>query len=217
MKKTRVWVLALAVLMLALPIVAQAETMYVDTPNGGSVNLRIGPDANDEILTSVPYGQPVEVIEFLLGGSFVNVSYNGYYGYIALRYLSNYPPYPNPTFVPAPTVRPNPNPRPTKAPNPQPSGNTLEKELAAMFKGFVSTDYEVYVVPSTPTTYVNMRWAPSKSAPVRAQYWANNTLRVLSENGSWSEVYDSTTGATGFIMSSFLKPAAVGVGNGSDS
>lgn len=219
MKRTAI--LVLAMLLLVVPLTALAETMYVNTPNGGSVNLRVGPSADDEVLTSVGYGEPVQVIEMLLGSNWVNVSYNGYYGYISMRYLSDYPPSPVPTFVPAPTQRPTsaPTARPSKAPSPtaKPSGETtLEKALAQMFTGFTTTAYDVKVVPSTPTTYVNMRWAPSKSAPVRAQYWADSVLHVISTNGTWSEVYDEATNTYGFIMSNFLRPVAVGA-DGSDS
>lgn len=208
----------LTILMLALPLAALAETLYVNTPNGGSVNLREGPALDDAILTTVPYGAPVEVLEWLLGGSAVNVSYNGYFGYIQIRYLTEYQPAPNPdpwpTFVPAPTYRPVPAPTQT----PSGGGTSLERQLAQMYAGFRTSSYEAIVVPSTPSNFVNLRWAPSKSAPVRAQYWANDILEVLNDNGTWAEVHDPRTNTYGYIMSGFLKPNGLGILNaGSDS
>lgn len=216
MKKTLA--LILAVLLLAcLPVLALADTMYVETPNGGSVNLRSGPSSDDDVMTSVGYGEPVEVIDVMAGSSWANVSYNGYYGFISLRYLSEYPPMPNPTFWP--TFVPAPTQAPTRRPNPtaNPSGDAVERALSQMFAGFQAANYTALVVPSTPTTYVNMRWAPSKSAPVRAQYWANSTLQVLGGNGSWFEVLDTVTNTHGFMMAGFLTPASIVVGGGADS
>lgn len=218
MKKTYLLV-TICLLLALLPLTAMAETLYVNTPNGGSVNLREGPSSDDAILTSVPFGAAVEVIDYLLGGTYVNVNYNGYYGFISQRYLTDYQPMPGPlpTYVPAPTVRPT--VRPTARPNnptAKPHNNTLEGELNAMFAGFVASAYEAQVVPSTPTTYVNLRWAPSKSAPVRSQFWAGTTLHVISENGAWSEVYDVQNNIHGFMMTNFLKPVSYGV-DGSDS
>lgn len=217
-------------LLVTMPMMALAEVMYVNTPNGGSVNLRSGPSADSDALTSVGYGEAVNLLDFLDGSAWANVSYNGYYGYIAWRYLSDYPPMPGPiptyvpapTYIPVPTYVPAPTTRPTSRPNPtaKPSGggSSLENTLAQLFAGLVSTQYDATVVPSTPTTYVNLRWAPSKSAPVRAQYWAGSSLQVLSEGNGWSEVFDPLTNTHGFMMTSFLTPVnRVGGGSGSDS
>lgn len=215
--KKRTFLVALCLVVALLPLTAMAETMYVVTSNGGGVNLREGPSTDDAVLVTVPYGAAVDVINTLVGSSWVNVNYNGYFGYIMWRYLSEYPPSPDPipTFVPAPTARPT--HRPTARPNPTHASDSLEKILQGLYAGFVTTSYTAVVVPSTPTTYVNLRWAPSKSAPVRNQYWAGATLQVLSENGTWAEVYDALNGIHGFMMSSFLKPDAVGIIGGSDS
>lgn len=222
MKKSYLLVTACLMLALALsPMTALAETMYVDTSNGGAVNMREGPSTDDNVVTSVGYGEPVEVLEWLLGGPWVHVNYNGYYGYIMARYLSQNPPGPMPGPLPWPTMNPVPAPtvRPTARPNPnpKPSNNTLEKTLSDMFAAFHTVQYQAVVVPSTPTTYVNMRWAPSKSAPVRSQYWAGTILEVLTENGTWSEVRDPNTGFHGFLMTNFLSPAGEGAVGGSDS
>lgn len=210
--KRKTLAMLMVLLAVALPLTALAQTMYINTSNGGSVNLRSGPSADEDILVSVPYGEAVDVIDMLFGSSWVNVNYNGYYGYISSRYLSDYPPPapgPLPTFVPAPTARPNPTKQPSGG------GSSLEKTLSQMFAGFKTASYQAVVVPSTPSNYVNLRWAPSKSAPIRAQYWAGNTLQVLGDNGSWVEVYDTATNAHGYMMSTFVKPTGFGADSGS--
>lgn len=227
-KKTSL-LIALCLVIALVPMVAMAETMYVDTPNGGNLTMRTGPSTDYDAMTSIPYGAPVQIIEYLMGGSFVNVSYNGYYGYVMLRYLSEYQPMPGPvypteapmpgpvypTYAPNPTARPT--VKPTAKPTSKPSNNTsnLEKTLSEMFAGFTPTSYEAVVKPSTPTTYVNLRWAPSKSGPVRTQYWAGTQLKVLSDNGTWSEVYDAATGIHGYMMNTFLQPVSYGAGSDS--
>lgn len=216
MKKSYLLV-ALCLLLALSPLTAMAETMYVVTPNGGGVNMREGPSTDYDVVTSVGFGEAVELLDMMPGSSWATVNYNGYYGYILIRYLSDYiPPVPAPTYWP--TYQPYPTPRPTSRPNPKPNpkpnDGSLERTLSNMFAGFVSNKYDVIVVPSTPTTYVNLRWAPSKSAPVRSQYWAGTSLQVLSQNGEWSEVYDPQTGMHGFMMTSFLTPGGVGMSAG---
>lgn len=201
--------LALLCLLLALtPALAMAETMYVTSNNGGNVNLRSGPSTDDDVVISVAFGQPVEVIEMMPGSPWVNVNYNGNFGYIMMRYLSYEQPVPPPV--------PNPNPGPAPKPNPNPA-DANAKYLKELFGGFQSAGFDAVVVPSTPTTYVNLRWAPTQSAPVRSQYWAGTVLRVISQNAAWSEVYDPQTGTYGYMMSRFLRPVQYGDGVGAGS
>lgn len=190
-----------------LPLAGMAEVLYVTTASGSSVHLREGPSTDAAILDTVGYGQAVEVVEMILGSAWIHVSHNGNYGYMMLRYLSEEPPGPVPTPVPKPTAAP---------PQPRPTASTLEQTLSRLFAGFSPANYEAVVVPSTPTTYVNLRWAPSKSAPVRLQYWAGTQLQVLTQDGTWSEVYDPLMGMHGFMMSQFLTPVSYGAdGNAS--
>lgn len=197
MKKILSLMLCLMVLFL-MPLAAMAETRYVVTSNGSGVHLRSGPSTDDDVLETVGYGQPVELLEMMPGSPWANVSHNGYYGYMMLRFLSDTKPTPNPDPVPNPTRKP--------------SGDI---DLTKLFSGFRPIQYDAVVVPSTPTTFVNMRWAPTKGAPVRAQYYAGAVLQVKSSNGTWSEVYDAERDMNGFMMSNFLRPANVGDGMGS--
>lgn len=198
MKKKLMPLLCLALVLLLLPAISLAETMYVTSRDGGGVHMRSGPSTDDPVIMTIPFGRRVEVNhEFVGNPTWSSIDYNGTAGFMMNRYLTDRQPDP-------------PAPAPTKKPSGGGGGSgdvSLEKSLSQMFSGFVSGGYQASVVPSTPTTYVNLRWAPSKSAPVRGQYWSGATLTVLSHNGSWSEVYDVSSGTYGYMMSNFLTSA----------
>jgi SH3-like domain-containing protein len=79
------------------------------------------------------------------------------------------------------------------------------------FSGMKTVEsYLVVVRPSTPTTYVNLRWAPSKSAKIRTTRYNGDSLRVIAENKYWAQVMDDTTGECGFMMKSFLEKVEAG-------
>ncbi|MFH1513818.1 MAG: SH3 domain-containing protein, partial [Bacillota bacterium] len=119
------------------------------------------------------------------------ITYNDHVGYCMSRYLSSTKP----------------SDKPTPAPTPSPSGTGIS------YKNFVRANYYVSVRPSTPSGFVNLRWAPSKSADVYTIYYAGTTLRVLSQESAWAQVYDEATGTCGFMMRSFLSNAGDGAGN----
>ena len=68
--------------------------------------------------------------------------------------------------------------------------------------------------PSTPSGYVNMRWAPSKSTAVHEVYYSGDTLQVIADNGTWCQVYDASRNICGFMMKQFLTILSFG-GEGS--
>ena len=65
--------------------------------------------------------------------------------------------------------------------------------------------YTAAVCPSTPTGFVNLRWAPSKNASIEGVRHSGDTLTVLAENTYWAQVYDEETNTCGFMLKSFLK------------
>lgn len=193
-----------ALLLTAAPVGALAETMYVDTPNHKSVNLRADMSTDSEILCSVPYRKAVEVLDQLYGSSWVSCSYNGYYGYIMERYLS----YERPAPAPTATKKPKPTPKPTA--RPKPVDNSL-------YGGFAPAYYNAVVVPSTPGGFVNMRWAPSKKAPVFNIYYANSELEVFYANDTWCQVYDPGSMTFGYMMRPFLNYVSpINAGDGAE-
>lgn len=190
-------ILMVALLLVGmLPVVGASALIgpqYVDTANGKGLYMRTGPSKDYDIITTIPFGAMVDSYEYY-DGTWGYVSYNGYYGYCMSRYFSSTPP----SHKPTPTHTPSGG-----------GGSTS----ANMFNGFYKVDYYATVRPSTPTGYVNLRWAPSKSQPIQTTYYGGYTLRVIEQNGTWAQVYDEATQTSGYMMLSFL--SATGVGSAS--
>lgn len=185
----KVWTGILALVLVAalcapLLVSAYADAMvyYVNTANKKSLNMRSSTDLGNNILTSIPNGAAVVVYEFLNSNTWAHIGYGGRDGYVMTRYLSLTPP------------------------STQPS--TTE---SLSFKDFKSTYYLASVKPSTPSGYVNMRWAPSKSTAVHDIYYSGSTLQVIAESKTWCQVYDTQKNICGFMMKEFLVPLSVGL------
>ena len=185
----KVWTGLLALVLVAalcapLLVSAYADAMvyYVNTANKKSLNMRSSTDLGNNILTSIPNGAAVVVYEFLNSNTWAHIGYGGRDGYVMTRYLSLTPP------------------------STQPS--TTE---SLSFKDFKSTYYLASVKPSTPSGYVNMRWAPSKSTAVHDIYYSGSTLQVIAESKTWSQVYDTQKNICGFMMKEFLVPLSFGL------
>lgn len=185
----KVWTGLLALVLVAalcapLLVSAYADAMvyYVNTANKKSLNMRSSTDLGNNILTSIPNGAAVVVYEFLSSNTWAHIGYGGRDGYVMTRYLSLTPP------------------------STQPS--TAE---SLSFKDFKSTYYLASVKPSTPSGYVNMRWAPSKSTAVHDIYYSGSTLQVIAESKTWCQVYDIQKNICGFMMKEFLVPLSFGL------
>ena len=66
------------------------------------------------------------------------------------------------------------------------------------------TPFSITVRPSRSSGWVNLRWAPSKSAEVLATYRANDKLLVIQELDNWYQAEDQDTGDVGFISKQFV-------------
>ena len=194
--KKRLLSIAAILLLLAglLPAVGVAEMgligpQYVNTANGKGLYMRSGPSKNYEIITTIPFGAEVDSYQYY-NGTWGYVTYRGLSGYCMSRYFSSYRPE-----------------RPTPTPTHQGGGGG---GTANLFNGFTKTNYYAAVRPSTPSGYVNLRWAPSKSQAIEGTYYAGQTLLVLAQNNQWAQVYDESTQTCGFMMLSFLNATGVG-------
>ncbi len=194
---------SLLVVMLALPLTGVAMTWnaYIKTGNGEPLRLRTGPTTEASVQTSMPYGAKVVILND--EGTWMQVSYNGYEGYCMKRYLSYEKP------GPKPTAKPKPGPKPTA--KPQPAGESL----ATMFNGFEMISYTAEVRPSTPGGIVHLRWAPTTKTGIVLDCHQGDQLEIISQNKTWAQVREPSSGAVGFMMLSFLSQVAVGDGSGS--
>ena len=168
---------------IALASDASADTMYVNTSNGKSLNLRDYPSKDGNIISSLPYGSAVEVDTGFVGGSWAHVYLSGVEGYCMYRYLTDY--------------QPGPKPKPTKTATPT--------QRTDLYSNFVDCNYNASVRPSSPGGYVHMRWAPSKNQPVHRDYYNGDNLLVIAQNGEWCQVYDQASNQSGFMMASCLQ------------
>ncbi|NLI20102.1 MAG: SH3 domain-containing protein [Clostridiales bacterium] len=182
-KRMLALILILALSISLIPAVgALASTMYVYTSNGKSLNVRDYPSKDGKVISSIPYGTAVDVDNDFVGSSWVHVYLSGVDGYCMSRYLVTY--------------KPGPKPQPTKTATPTQS--------SSLYVGFSPCYYTAYVRPSSPGGYVHLRWAPSKSQPVQRDYYNGAELVVISQNGTWCQIYDEVNEASGFMMASFL-------------
>lgn len=181
--------LTLVVLIASMiPLAALADSTpiyyYVKTGDYGPLNMRESESTKAKIVTQIPYGEKVELLDFFLNATWASCNYKGYYGYVMTRYLSFDKP------------RPAPGPVPTAKPTAAPS--------TPIFTGFKPAYYNASVRPSTPTGFVHMRWAPSKDEPIFQDFYAGEALQVLYANDSWCQVYDPQTHTFGYMMKQFL-------------
>ena len=183
---------------------------YVVTADGKPVNLRSACELDDSnIIGSIPYGTELMVYDFNYGGAWALVEFQGTMGYVMTRYLDANNPYYNPYPPYAPVYPIYPDPAPTVTPTKKPSSSSSS---SINYNGFQPTYYLASVKPSTPSGYVNMRWAPSKSTAVHNIYYSGDLLQVIAENNSWCQVYDTQRNICGFMMKQFLTVVSYGMG-----
>ena len=76
--------LTLVLLLVCLSVSALAETWYVKTPNGKTVNMR---DENRKVIAHIPYGTALVPVSDKCTEIVACVTYNGATGYVNWKYL----------------------------------------------------------------------------------------------------------------------------------
>ena len=183
-----------AALLLALAVIPAAamadSTAYVKTQSGCALRIRSSATTDeDNIIGKIPYGTRVTVKEKLGEWSRVSVKLSGktVTGYVFNRYLSSKKP------ATATTT----------------TTNESTDTSSTSYSGFKKvSSYSVVVRPSTTGGFVNLRWAPSKTAPVMDKLHDGDRLTVIAQNGTWAQVMDTENGEVGYIMRRFLENAA---------
>ena len=204
--KNRIFSLILAVLMSALLFVpavmaedntpdSSAGYYYVYTENGRGLNVRDMP--NGTVVGSLKYGTRIYCYyrDNGTGWALIDYTYNkpgygkGTYAcFISSRYLRKSKPPANPGNASSSS-----------------SATDTATEINAEFKSAKRVDpFTVTVRPSRASGWVNLRWAPSKSAEIMATYKANDKLLVIRELKNWYQVEDQDTGDVGFISKQFV-------------
>ena len=170
---------------------------YVYTENGKGLNVRATPGG--DVVGSLKYGTRIYCYYRDGGNGWALIDYyynNPGYGYgtyaafISSRYLrkSKPPAKPDSSASSASSV-------------PADSATEINAEFRSAKK---VTPFTVTIRPSRASGWVNMRWAPSKSAEIMATYKQNDKLLVIKETDNWYQVEDQDTGDVGFISKQFV-------------
>lgn len=191
MKKSLSLLLA-AVLMLACVSAACTEgkaeekTYYVYTENGKDLNVRNAP--NGDIIGHLPCGEEVQIIS-LSNEYWAMISFNNEPAYVNRRFLID--------------VKPEELKKSIEEEEKAYSGDPLA-DIDAEFSSAVDVeDYKITVRPARVTSVVNMRWIPSETGRIIAQYKATEELIVLKELRYYLQVQDPDTGDVGYIHKKF--------------
>ena len=177
-----------AALLLALAVIPAAamadSTAYVKTQSGCALRIRSSATTDaDNVIGKIPYGTKVTVKEKRGEWSRIVVRLHGntVTGYVFNRYLSSKKPATSST-------------------------NESTNTSSTSYSGFQQvSNYSVVVRPSTAGGFVNLRWAPSKTAPVMDKLHDGDKLTVISQNGTWAQVMNVSNGEVGYIMRRFLE------------
>ena len=190
-KRLLAWVTLLALVtgMFAFTTSAMAwEWRYSHCSNGKPLNIRSGPGKEYSVISRVAYGEQIGVDHDLGNGwSEVYVGSQGT-GYCMTSLMSRTQPGP---YVP----------------DKKPSGDTPTSTIDALYKqAKLVAPYDVTLNPTRNSGgVVNVRWAPSKSAPLLAKYNAGATVTVIAQLGNnWFQVQDPNSGAVGFVNVAYV-------------
>ena len=196
--KKRIISLILAALMLTAAFAAAAlaeETadneLYVYTENKKPLNVRSAP--NGEVIGSLPYGTKVRVQSFI----------NDNWAVISYHYADptngegDWPAYVNRRYL-IPVV-PEELEKVLEAEKEKYTGDPLTDINNEFAAAKTVEPYKVTVRPARVTSWANMRWIPSETGMIIAQYKATEELTVLKELDNYLMVQDPDTGDVGYI------------------
>ena len=171
---------------------------YVYTENGKGLNVRDTPGG--EVVGSLKYGSRIYCYyrDGGTGWALIDYKYNkaGYgYGtyacFISSRYLRK--------------SKPEPRNSGKSSSSSEAAATDVATEINTEFRSAKKViPFAVTVRPSRAGGWVNMRWAPSKSAEILATYKANEKLLVIKELKDWYQVEDQDTGDVGFISKQYV-------------
>lgn len=183
-----------AALLLALAVIPAAamadSTAYVKTQSGCALRIRSSATTDeDNVIGKIAYGTKVTVKEKKGEWSKITVKLHGktVTGYVFNRYLTSK----KPTAISTTS-----------------STNESTSTSSTSYSGFKQVaSYSVVVRPATAGGFVNLRWAPSKTAPVMNKLHDGDKLTVIAQNGTWAQVMNVNNGEVGYIMRRFLENA----------
>lgn len=163
-----------------------AGTYIVDT-DGTRLNMRSQPTTSSAVLTRIPDGSEVQVIES--NGSWASVTYDGISGYCSMDYL-----------VPADEVETTPSSSTTAA-----TTTTTTTKTSATVTDSLSEEYAGEYVVSAGGSYLNMRKGCGTSYDIVAQIPDGSAVTVTSADEKWAAV--TWDGKSGYCSMDYLVKA----------
>ena len=205
-KRHLITAIVLALVLAVTASVALADTYYVKTGDGKTVNVRYTDQKGYEILARLKYGSKVDVMAFTKNGTWAMIHYKGktmqgesYDGdaYVMSEFLVPYKPEPYQGKSSGSSKGSSSSSQQTGASN---------SSLNAIFAKAKFVDpYTVTVRPTRASGQVNVRWAPSKSSQLLRAFPSGTQLTVITEFGTdWFQVEDPDTGIVGFLNKAYI-------------
>lgn len=178
-------------LILVVGATAFAEIYYIKTQSGNYVNVRSGRGTDYDKIGHLGYGDYIDVVNIKNGWAKFNYGAKGY-GYVSANFISKTKPE---------AIDKNKTSTDTASSS---SSSSKKFDLVKSYDRFVNVSYKAIVQPSTSSNNINLRWGPSKGAPIMGLRRAGYELHVIAENDTWCQVVDEATGECGFMMKMFL-------------
>jgi len=165
----------------------ESSTYYVYTENGKGLNVRSAP--NGDIIGELNYGEEVKVYG-LINDTWAMIHFmNDEPGYVNVRFLID--------------IKPEELQKLIEEELDNVTGDPMT-DIEAEFASAVDVeDYKITARPARVTSVVNMRWIPSETGRIIAQYKATEELVVLKELQYYLQVQDPDTGDVGYIHKKF--------------
>ena len=176
----------------------EAGYYYVYTENGLELAVRDEPGFNGNRVGWLKYGARVWVHTFT-NENWALITYN----YNKSGYgPGDYAAWVNRRFIQK--TKPDPKPTTGTSAASSSSGDALT-DINTQFKSAkMVEEYTITVRPTRVTSWVNVRWAPTKQSELMETLRANDELIVMCEMTDWLQVRDPDNGKVGFVNKVFV-------------
>ncbi len=182
--------------------------VYVKTNSGGPLNVRTRPNPDATVLGQLRNNDKVEILEYIVDGTWAAIMYKGMTSYVPSRYLvseevnRDAPVSPSQENATVPDLYPAGQAPSGNKPGVQsqgaPAGNAASGNSASQF---ARTDrYLVTTHPSRVGGWVELRWEPSTKGQVIRYCFEGETMEVIGQNDTWLQVMDPNGGYVGYLL-----------------
>lgn len=177
---------------------ADAAGEYIVTTDGGELNLRGAASTSSAVLTRIPNGSSVQVIES--DGSWASVIYNGLSGYCSMQYLT-----PASKATTASSVTGTSSGTTSASVTGTTVSASSSSSISSVTTAQLSQENAGAYVVSANGSYLNMRSGAGTSYSIVAQIPDKSEVTVTAANDEWAAV--TWKGNSGYCSMAYLKKA----------